>query len=196
MSAKPVILLDCDGPLAAFGTAYLDALYEETGKRFTEADIDRWAIHECPWFAELSARDPGLKRRVDEWVSRPGFCAEIPVQDGALDAVARLAKLGEVWVVTSPWSSSQTWMHERTKWVERHFPMIPKGHVIHASKKHLIYGNVFVDDKLSHVEEWVDHWRSVEHYDAHGFVYGMAHNGATSGWSDVINHVRMWRGCV
>jgi hypothetical protein len=42
----------------------------------------------------------------------------------------------------------------------------------------------------------VEHWRGAEHYDAHGFVYGMAHNGATSGWSDVINHARMWRGCV
>lgn len=27
-------------------------------------------------------------------------------------------------------------------------------------------------------------------------VYGMAHNGAPSGWADVINHVQMWRGCV
>lgn len=27
-------------------------------------------------------------------------------------------------------------------------------------------------------------------------VYGMAHNGATLGWEDVINHVRMWRDCA
>jgi 5'(3')-deoxyribonucleotidase len=188
---NPTILLDVDGVLADFQSHYLGAIYAETGMVCDAASIDRWDIHETDVFIaaakhigiELSA----LRKRVDAHVVKPDFCATIAVQQGAVEAVTRLQELGDVFVVTSPWDSSPTWMHERHHWVHRHFG-IPRHHVIHTGRKHLIRGDIFVDDKLSHVEEWSAAWPN-----GLPILFDMPHNRGTdavgvarAGWPFII----------
>lgn len=187
----PVILLDCDGPLARFSEAWLAAHFIECGVLRDVREIDRWDMASCAWFAADAAKaglEPSaLKKRIAAHVIRPGFCEEIEVQAGAKEAVAKLAELAEVFVVTSPWDSSPTWMHERMHWVHRHFG-IPRGHVIQAGRKHLIRGDVFVDDKASHVLEWSAAWP-----DGTAILFDMAHNRADdvgdvvrAGWDHIV----------
>lgn len=186
---RPIILLDCDGPLADFTQAYLDALCEETGARHSASEVDRWEIHECPFFVELDRQTGGdLRRRVDRRVEKFGFCSRIAVAPGARDAVEKLSELGEIFVVTSPWDLSPTWMHERTHWVAAHFPTIGRRRVIQTAQKHLIRGNVFVDDKPSHIEDWSKAWPdgvpilfNMQHNRSH--LPGVSHRG---GWDDVL----------
>lgn len=193
----PIILLDCDGPLSGFTDAYLVALALETGCRHTHEEVDRWAIHECDFFgaaAKLAGFDSAsaLRRCVDERVTRPGFCEDIAVQPGAQEAVARLSEIGEVFVVTSPWDSSPTWMYERLHWVAKHFPTIGRRRVIQTAQKHLIRGDVFVDDKLSHVAEWSEAWPN-----GTAVLFDMHHNrGETAGtkrggWGHAITAAAM-----
>ncbi len=184
---KPVVLLDCDGPLADFGQAYLDALWVETGASHSPREVDRWDMHNCEFFVELSQRFEHLRRRVDAHVIKPGFCDGIDVAHGAKAAVAKLVEVADVYVVTSPWDSSPTWMHERTRWVAKHFPEIGRRRVIHAAQKHLIRGDIFVDDKPSHIEEWTRHWPN-----GAAVLFDMHHNrteGAglqRGGWPEVL----------
>jgi len=186
---KPIILLDCDGPLACFTQAYLDALFRETGHQHLADEVDRWAIHECGFFKDIEARlgVESLRKRVDAHVCQSGFCSDIVPAPGAQEAVARLSELGEVFVVTSPWDSSPTWVHERLHWVAKHFPTIGRRRVIQTAQKHLIRGDVFVDDKLEHVEQWSAAWPT-----STAILFDMHHNrGDTAkewrgGWDHAI----------
>lgn len=189
---KPRVLLDCDGPMAKFAKAYLRVLEEETGARHTVDEIDRWHIADCDWFKRAAVERgfggaKALDKRLHERVVAPGFCSSIEPVDEAVKAVGELSKMAEVFVVTSPWITSPTWMHERTKWVREHFG-IPHSHVIHASSKYLVHGDVLVDDKPSHVVEWGEQW-------GHGaaLLFDMPHNRADGaglrrvGWPEVLD---------
>ncbi len=191
---RPVILLDCDGVLADFGAGYLGAFVEETGDVVGTDQIDRWDMHKCTFFIKaaeaIGVTTTELRRRVDAHVSRPGFCSSLAVTHGALSAVERLREIGDVYVVTAPWDSSVTWMHERAHWIHRKLG-IPRSHVIQAARKHLIAGDVFVDDKASHVAEWAERWPQ-----GHSILFDLPHNQDASGvrrggWADVIAAARV-----
>lgn len=188
---RKTVLLDCDGPLSDFTGAYLDAFREVTGRKATHDDVDRWAIHECAFFVEEQQRFDGqLRKIVDRKVIEEGFCARIKPHAAALDAVARLVEVADVYVVTSPWDSSPTWMYERLHWVANHFPGIGRRRVIQTAQKHLIRGDILVDDKPSHVEEWQRAWPQ-----GLGLLFDMHHNRgdqgiglARTGWPFVLKH--------
>lgn len=191
---RPIVLLDCDGPLCDFTQGYLDALEQETGAKHTPSEVDRWSIADCDFFKQ-AARDlhiehRALKARVDKYVSMTDFCAELSVQPGAQQAVATLGELADVYVVTSPWDSSPTWMFERLHWLARNFKL-SRSRVIQTGTKHLIRGSAFLDDKPSHVVEWGLAWP-----DAHALLFDMPHNRSApedvqrATWSDLIDIVR------
>jgi len=189
---RPTILLDCDGPMALFAEAYLDAYRKETGERRTVDEIDRWEISECPWFIER-ARAMGfthaMRLFVERRVTERDFCSLITPRTEAIEAVAELRQIADVYVVTSPWTSSPTWVYERTRWIERHFGIPPKN-VIHTAAKHLVHGDLLLDDKPSHVESWGERWP-----DGFALLYGMPHNRDAEGltrvdWDDVITVAR------
>ncbi len=196
---KPVILVDCDGPLSCFTEAYLRAVFLETDQRIPIEDVDQWDIHKTDAFqraAMAASITPNeLKSRVVQHVIKEGFCQTLAVQPGALEAIAELWKHGDVYVVTSPWDSSPTWMYERLWWVHNKLG-IPRGHVIQTGRKHLVRGDVFVDDKLSHVEEWGEAWPG-----ATPILFDMHHNRGTKsryrgGWAEAIRAAAALNGGV
>lgn len=171
-----IVLLDCDGPLADFTSAYLNALHLVTGLKHAAEEVDRWAIHECEFFARAATlcgfeNARALKKVVDREVVRPGFCHSIPVQPGAKEAVKRLhATVAAVYVVTSPWDSSPTWEYERKIWLYEHFG-IPRTRAIQTGDKTPVFGDLFLDDKPSHVQAWGRAWP-----DSHAVLFDMHHN--------------------
>lgn len=190
---RKTVLLDCDGPMSDFTGAYLDAFREVTGRKATHADVDRWAIHECSFFTEadrVGGWDGRLRKEVAAKVIEEGFCARIKPHAAALDAIPKLCEVADVYVVTSPWDSSPTWMYERLHWVANHFPGIGRRRVIQTAQKHLIRGDVLVDDKPSHVRDWQNAWPN-----GLGLLFDMHHNGgeqglglARTGWPFVLKH--------
>lgn len=190
---KPIVLLDVDGPLADFVSAYLEAFRSLTGLPATHEHVTRWDIAECLAAhcvreGELGWEVGRISREVGKVVSAPGFASEmIRPHESAKEPVAKL-EVADVYAVTSPWHSSPTWMHERTAWLKRHFK-IPRERVIHASTKHLVRGDVFVDDKASHVTAWAGANR-----EGMGVLFDMHHNRADNvvgvvraGWPFVLS---------
>lgn len=197
--SRPIVLLDSDGVLSAFTAGYLDVIWALTGERHEVEEVDRWDLHECPFFVELDKRShfgkpPGtLRARVEERISGPpGFCAGLRPLPGAREGVAALQAVADVYVVTSPWWSSPHWLAERTAWLHAHMG-IPAARVIHASAKHLVTGDVLVDDKPGNVRTW-------RH--GVGLLWDAHHNrGAetadltrVSTWDAVLEAVRTERG--
>lgn len=145
---RPTVLLDVDGVLADFVSGYLALLAEHTGIVRAPADVTSFDIAASLGLSpEQAAR---MKRAIDD---APHFARHLAVCPGAQEGVARLRKVAEVYVVTSPWNTNRTWTYDREQWLAEHFG-IPHRRVVHTSAKHLVRGDVLVDDKTSTLREW------------------------------------------
>lgn len=152
------ILLDVDGVLADWHSAALTVCNEivrlQTGsseKGYLHDDVDEWAL--VGW---IKARHPefdsdAFNARVDS----TGWVSGLLPYPGAVSGVRALAEIpnAEVVYVTSPTASNPTWHFERTNWLRSHFGA-EKRQIVATSAKHLIRGDLFVDDKVANVDSW------------------------------------------
>ena len=152
MRFRPSVLLDVDGVLADFVQAALDHLHALAGHRVDPTIITTWEM-----FDSVPAPFKSWRGTVYGRLADPGGCFNIPIYPGAQEGVALLREIADITVVTSPFEGSPTWMHEREQWLTHHFG-IDRKHVIHASEKYRVHGDVFIDDKPDHLRAWYSYW--------------------------------------
>jgi len=160
----PTLLLDVDGVLANFIQATLDIVEDVSGVKYSHDDVKTWEL-----FNSLP-KHAHLKTSVYEQLKKPGGCFGIPVYPGAVEGVMRLKEVAHVVILTSPFHGSKTWMSEREEWLEHYFG-IPHGDVIHGHHKHLVFGDMLVDDKDDHVGRW-----SIRHPKGVGVLWDRQYN--------------------
>lgn len=142
------VLLDVDGVLADFIGPVLDLVRETTGRVHTREQVTAFDFAAT---LGLSRDESALVKR--QLSTRAGWWASLPVLDGAVDGVERLRAVADVYIVTSPWNSCPTWLHERESWIAKHFG-IRHSNVIACSAKHVVSGHMLVDDKTETLREW------------------------------------------
>lgn len=187
---KPVLLLDADGVICDFIGAALLALRAESGVLVPRESITTWEI-----FDSVPEDLQKHKANVYGLLKARLGCFSMRPYDGAKDGVRRLKELAEVVVVTSPFPDSDTWMSEREKWLHSHFGIISHN-VIHARAKHHVKGDIFVDDKTSHVVTWAD-----AHPQGTALLWNMKYNeqdelpdnvSRVVGWGQLHARVQLW----
>ena len=144
------IILDVDGVLADFTTSALIVVEEVTGKRFKSPDVTEWDFTKAIGLSPSEAS--AVKKAIG---ARRGFAASITPYPQARQGIRRLCELGDVFCVTSPWKTNSWWIEERNAWLALHFGI---ERVHHASDKTPYEADVFVDDKSSHVRDWLAAW--------------------------------------
>lgn len=155
---RKIVLIDVDGVIANFTHAFLHKLELLSGIRFDHSVVTEWNIQESPALVELHKERPGLFEEVWKEVGSPGFCYDmLPYEDAIPGVKTLLDKDVDVYALTAPFWSSNTWMQERTDWLFKHFGIRAKN-VVQTHAKHLVFGHVFVDDKPAHIEEWWHRW--------------------------------------
>lgn len=142
------LLLDCDGVLGDMLERALEIINKLNGYATPKSSVTDWA------FTKL-LKDAKLDDAFWEEMNAPGFVYNINPFPEAQKAVAILKEYMQVTVVTSYSRSSQTWVYDRDRWLREHFN-IYRSQIIHASRKHLIEGDIFVDDKMSNVLYWAE----------------------------------------
>ncbi len=147
---KLKIALDVDGVLANFTAGALAIVEEVTGKRFKPADVTVFDFTKALGLSPAEAS--AVKNAIG---SRQGFAMSLLPYPEARQGVRRLRELGEVFCVTSPWESNPWWRAERESWLALHFGIDV---VHHAADKTGYEADVFVDDKSSHVRDWLSAW--------------------------------------
>lgn len=145
---KPTVLVDVDGPLAAFDRAAVGIVNELTGKQYTTDDIKTWEI-----FESIEENNPAIKSAVYARMKAEGGCLGISVNDGAQAGIEKLRQVADLVIVTAPFWGGKTWVYEREKWLHEHFN-ISGYEVVHARQKYHVAGDMLVDDRLSHLEAW------------------------------------------
>lgn len=142
---KPLVWLDCDGPLANILEPTLALINELTGRKLTVQDVTDWDLFAC---LEL---DDSTEKAVRALWQAPGFCNSLLPAAGAKTAVAELLTFCDVRVATTLQSSAPTWAYDRLRWLAREFK-IPATSVVFTTDKSVLIGDVFVDDKIEHVQ--------------------------------------------
>lgn len=88
-------------------------------------------------------------------LSGPTFWATLPVIPGAQEGIRVIEDAGhEVFFVSTPWISCDTWERERRSWLAMHFGADYK-QLVPVHHKHIIQGDVFVDDRPDKVKKWM-----------------------------------------
>jgi hypothetical protein len=192
-SRRPVLLIDCDGVLSDFHARALDHHYALTGRRYgplpenhpLHGKVVRHEPHVfTTWcmYESLPPSERAFKEAVFSRMKAKGECLNLPVMPGAVEGLAPIAELADIYVVTTPFEGGETWMSERNEWVSKHFPYV-KG-VVHTSEKRLVHGNVFVDDKRSNVQAWLKHWSEDNVSGINGDDWGCIHT--SNGYSGIV----------
>ena len=143
------IALDCDGVLSQFTVGLISVIEEVTGRKYALTDIKEFDFVKALGLSQQEAS--AVMKMID---ARRGFAASLPPYPLARQGVRRLRELGYVFCVTTPWDNPW-WRAERESWLALHFGI---ERVEHASNKSTYEADVFVDDKSSHVRDWLTTW--------------------------------------
>lgn len=144
---RPVILLDIDGVVANFIAGCLPHIKDITGREHHHDEVDQFMIEQA-----LGLDDEQTKQ-LYERVGLEGWCRSLPPYEGAREGVAALRTFADVVPVTAPFWTSKHWVRERYEWILEHLE-IPEIDVIQAHAKFRIDGDVFIDDRTSHLVKW------------------------------------------
>lgn len=154
MSALKKIALDADGVLRNFTAGALVIVKEVTGKTFSPVDVTAFNFTKALGLTEIEGR-----KVMAAITARRGFVTALPPYPEARQGVRRLRELGDVFCVTTPWESplgvNPWWRNESEAWLALHFGI---DHVHHAHDKTKYEADVFVDDRSSHVRDWLGRW--------------------------------------
>lgn len=149
---KPRVLVDVDGVLADFIGSALRIVNGLFGTSHVPEDVTEFSIADS---LGLNAEQASLMKRAIG--GSPRLAGGLAVLPGAKDGMRALREVADVYIVTSSWDSNETWEYDRKAWLKRNFGI---GHhdIVFTAAKHLVYGDVLVDDKTSTCEAWREAW--------------------------------------
>jgi 5'(3')-deoxyribonucleotidase len=149
MGRRQRVLLDVDGVLADFVMPAGKVVEEVTGAPLPADAIEEWDL--------FRSYDEDTQSKIYTVCKAEGWCLAIEPYPGAVDFIKKLDEVADTFFVTSPMGGPH-WAYERELWVKKHFGM-HHHKVVSTSSKFICAGDVFVDDKFSHIEAWAKEYR-------------------------------------
>lgn len=173
-----IILLDVDGVLADFHGGILELIRDLFGLNLTIQDFKNW-----DYTSALESEQ--MKKELREHIKQAGFISGLKPYPEAQEAVGKLRALSEVYCVTSPNHTVPTWIPERYEWLTHYFSISPQD-VILTGKKHLIDGDVMIDDHPGNVASW-----NTKHPNGFGYLWDRpytkdAYLPRIDRWDDIV----------
>jgi 5'(3')-deoxyribonucleotidase len=183
-----IVLFDCDGVVSDFTSAWLRLARDMFGISATEEDVTQYCIEDALGVSLDQAA------AIYERLLEPGFAFEriekYPDANALHDLLAD--SRFDCYFVTSPMRSYEvgrrcTWTHDREHWLHNEFGVQGK-RVIHASTKHIVFGDVLVEDSVANLERWMRFW-----YDENDGAVGWLIDRP---WNRDWQIPERWRECV
>lgn len=134
-----IIYVDMDGVVADIMTEWLALYNRDWHDCLGPEDIPRWGIH------HLFKRECNVN--VYQYLAVPGLFARAPVIEGAVKALKELhEEQHDIYFATASPINSTTAFGEKCEWVDEHFPFIGGRKVIGIRDKHLLQGDILIED--------------------------------------------------
>jgi len=140
-SERDILLVDLDGPLADFDRGFNDRWQAEFSAEF------RVPLGTRKTFRMVDAYPEHLRESVRGVTTREGFFLDLPVVEGAGEALRQLREAGwRISICTSPLISYEHCVGEKYRWVERNLGSDYVRAVIMTRDKTLCRGRFLIDD--------------------------------------------------
>ena len=163
-----VIFIDMDEVIADTYGAHIDVYNTEFKGELTK---DSCAGTEV-WRMVPEAHQESVRKHA----ARRGFFRELKVIPNSQEVLAQLATKHEVYIASAAMQFPNS-LEEKSEWLDEHFPFIPWQNRILCGHKHILKGDVLIDDRSY----------NLEHFEGRGLQFTSPHNVNTTGFERVNN---------
>jgi len=145
------ILCDVDSIIADLLAPWLAAYNDKHGRSVRVADVTKWKIHECVPDGE----------RIYELLHTEGLYRTLLPLPGALEGLRLLHDAGHhVVLLTACANKNENAAGDKLAWIRKHLPWLSYRDVIIGFHKHLVRGDVLIDDSPENIREYRAAWPS------------------------------------
>lgn len=167
---KKSIAIDMDGVLADIEAHSLHLYEQHSGIKLTKEDI--------LGNGEFEMVPDGL---LQKWVFETGFFRNVPVMEGAVDALKILALDYEIFIVSAAMEFPQS-LIEKREWLAEHFPFISWKSIIFCGDKSIIKTDYMIDDHCKNL----DHCQGIPLMFAAYHNYTQNHHRRFDDWHSIV----------
>jgi len=157
-----IIFVDMDSTLNDFTTgyvAYYNKLYNKD-VALENKDLLRYEISKAlPGVSDKEAFE--IRENI---FSTNGFWKDIPIMKNAVNIMKELYDNYNVYIVTAPWKSSLNCYNEKIEWIAKHMPWFDLDKVIYCRDKHLLRGDIIIDDNPHYITNHRCDWAIAPRY--------------------------------
>lgn len=146
--SKLTILVDMDDIVANFLEEYVDKINAKFDIGLTPEEFIDWNVENLAKAKHLPLED------ILQIFRDPMFFWDLKPLDGAIEALDILAAEHDVYFLTAPAGPESA--REKLMWVDKHFPMVGAKKTIITHHKHMVKGDVLIDDKATTVERYAE----------------------------------------
>lgn len=160
-----------DGVIADTVSQFILWYEREFGER-----IERTAFDGVP---ESEGLPNGAVRK---FVYMPGFFRTLPLMEGAQEAVQRLMKDFDVYIVSAATEFPQS-LNEKYEWLQEHFPFVSWKNIVFCGDKSIIGTDYMIDD----------HVKNLDVYKGNCILFSAGHNiginrhTRINSWKEVVD---------
>ena len=147
---KLVIGCDMDGILADCTPWWLENIFLDHGIMMDVAQIDQWSLHKCGALQDLGAE------KVYAYLQKPGFFRNMPPIPEAVEALHRIARNHNVFIISSP--SGPVSAKEKYEWLAEYCPEIKLPNICLFPTKTMVQLDVLIDDHPQTVVDYHAKW--------------------------------------
>lgn len=144
-----IVLCDLDGIVVDLLTPWLAAYNAEYGDNLTVARLTDWDVHNCV--------KPECGTDIYRWIDRGDVYRDLKPLPGAIDGIKTIEALGHEVVIVSAGSVNPATAGHKLEWCQRYLGFSRKK-VIIAHQKHLVKGDVFIDDSPHKIADYAAAW--------------------------------------
>ena len=111
---------------------------------------------------------------VRKHATRRGFFRNLKIIPGSQEILSKLASKHEVYIASAAMQFPNS-LEEKSEWLDEHFPFIPWQNRILCGHKHVLKGDILIDDRNY----------NLENFEGRGLQFTSPHNVNTKGFERV-----------
>jgi 5'(3')-deoxyribonucleotidase len=162
------ICVDMDEVMADAVAEHLLRYNRDHADTITKQDLTgKWL-----WDVVSVDRHPAL----EEYLRSDDFFDVLHVMQDSQRVLKELQKVYDVFIATAA-MEVPTSFNAKYRWLERHFPFIPKSHIVYCGDKGILLADYLIDDNP----------RQLLRFQGEGILYDAPHNARVTGFRRVKN---------
>jgi 5'-nucleotidase len=168
---RKTIGIDMDGVLADIETHWLNWYEKDYGVKLNTSIF--LGVKETDAFPD--------KEAVHRFTNTPGFFRTLPVMEGAVAAVKKLAEDYDIYIVSAAMEFPLS-LFEKKEWLAEHFPFISWENIIFCGDKSVISTDFLIDDYCKNL----DHCIGMPIMFTAGHNTNHTHHTRVNNWEEVL----------